>query len=233
MKRFFLSLLALGFTIITIISCKKNAVVVNNNINNNISNNTDTSLLPLAVGDQWIYQDSTFSSTNVLNSANIDTSYVTNQILATPRLTGYTFVGYYDPGWYGFMYMANAVDPNGYQYVLSIDSLSYPYYYYNFQTVPSNYYSLGLPTVDSLNPLCPTIANYWGFVTPVIINGYSCLKNQTTYTNCNSVVTEIVNTYLCPKVGFVRMEDYLQDTTLANKPLYLQYSHTLNQFIHK
>lgn len=217
----------------TILSCHKNAVVVNNN-NYTVNNNTDSSLMPLKAGNQWIYLDSTFKSTNVVDTVVTDTAYTTSQVYSTNQLPGYTFVGYWDPGWFNqFLYMGNAVDQNGYQYVLTVDSSSAPYYYYTFETVPYDNYSLG-HSIDSVsNRTCATNINYYGYSTRTNINGYSCLKNKVVYTNCSNTVTEVVNTYFYPKVGFVRMEDYLQDTTQVGKPLFLQYSHTLKQFIPK
>ena len=233
MKRIAFGNFTFLLSLVLLFSCNKSAIVVNNN-NNNFNNNTDSSLLPLKAGNQWIYLDSTFKSTNVLDTAVVDTAYTTNQTYATNQLTGYTFVGYWDPGWFNqFLYMANAVDQSGYQYVLTIDSASNPYYYYTFETVPYDNYSLG-HSIDSVtNRNCTTNINYYGYLTRTVINGYSCLKNKVTYTNCNNVVTEVVNTYFYPKVGFVRMEDYLQDTTQVGKPLFLQYSHSLKQFIPK
>jgi len=234
MKRKLLSYLTLLLSFVALYSCNKNAVVVNNNNNNTVNNNTDSSLLPLKAGNKWVYFDSVFSSTNVLDTAFIDTAYTTNQTYATNQLPGYTFVGYWDSGWFNqFQYMANAIDQNGYQYVLTIDSISNPYYFYSFETVPYDNYSLG-HSIDSVsNRNCSTNINYYGFSTRTTINGYPCLKNNAVYTNCNNTVTEVANTFFYPKVGFVRMEDHKQDTTLPNKPLFLQYSHTLKQFIPK
>ena len=229
MKKYFALTLLSVSVLLFLVACNKNAVVVNNNNNNNNSN----SLMPLKAGNIWIYQDSTWDSLHALPQVLTDTAYLSTATATSasePGILFYNFVDY--NGWFGpYAYFANASDQYGNSYLLAMDSIgTNPYTY--FETAPSDGTLLG-SSQDFSNPACLTTYQQFAFASTTVINGYTCYKNFITATNCNNVNVENQVEYVSPGVGIVRFEDWVQDTTLPNKPLYLNYSQTLTKYIPK
>ena len=228
MKKYLAFTLVSVFTILILTACSKNAVVLNNNNNNN--NNNSTTLLPLTAGNIWVYQDSAFSSANVVSQVITDSAYVTS---ATTAASGIEFYNFVDPyGWFGpYGYFATASDQYGNNYILEMDSANTSPYTF-FETASADQTLLGTGH-DFTDPSCVVTYQQYGFASTTLVDGFTCYKNFITGTNCSNVNTENIVEYVSPGVGIVRVEDWEQDTTQASKPLYLSYSQTLTKYIPK
>jgi hypothetical protein len=178
------------------------------------------SLWPLKAGNIWIYQDSVFTD-SASAKTNLDTLLI-NSLTETDQY-GMIYYGLSEPnGWFGTgSYVA--VDPSN-TTIYQVDSPSNSPYIF-FQTTQQDGQFIG-SGYDFSNPACTQLSSQYGFATPTMINGYSCLENIELTVNCNNITTEQVITYVSPGVGVVRMEDYMADST-HNNNLFLDYSQTL------
>lgn len=229
MKRYFDVSMLLFVLSFSIIACSKRAVVVNNNppINGPGSN-----LFPFKAGNVWIYQDSLWDSTKAIAKMHTDTAYISSSTLNNSSVNGGLLYNFVDPhGVFGSCYFGTTADQNGNGYILESDS---PYV--------KSYIFFGMSTSDRIiidswqdpsNASCTYSYAQYAYSTPTLINGYNCYKNIITTTNCNNINTENFVEYVSPGVGVVRLENWAHDTTGVNKPLYLQYSQTLQKFIPK
>jgi hypothetical protein len=217
-----------GMLFFMVAACSKKAVIVNNN---NPSNGPGSNLFPFKAGNVWIYQDSLWDSTKTLSSIYSDTAYLTTSTLNYSQANGGLLYNFIDPkGVFGSCYFGTSYDNNGNGLILEYDgNTNSPYIFFATS-------SAGDSLVDSWrtpNASCSYSSYQYSYIATTQINGYTCFKNIITTTNCNNINTENYVEYVSPAVGIVRLENWVQDTTGVNKPLYLQYSQTLQKFIPK
>lgn len=196
-----------------IVSCSKNSSGPNPGSGAN-------SIFPLTQGDTWYYQDSAFSDSTVL-TAYADTMTVTKQTYTDGG--GTIYLGVHNPfGWFNGSYISVAADNSA---IYEVDS---PYYsaYTFFVVAQQDAQVLGQGTSPSNNLACPYNIVQYGYVTPVVINGFSCLTNVEYTTDCNQVPQEEIVSYVAPGTGVVRIEDWLPDST-SGGPLHKSYTQTL------
>ncbi len=190
-------------------SCSKNA-----------QNAISATLWPIKPGNTWIYKDSVFSDT-ALTTSYLDTAYI-----GSAKVTDASGLHYYDVhdslGWFGTGGYVGVDPTNSTIYEWDNQSAS-PYIF--FQTAQVDGQQVGYGT-DYSNAACPLQFISYGFVTPTMINGYSCLKNIEYTVDCNNITKEAIVTLVSPGTGVVRMEDWLADST-QNNALYMDYSQTL------
>ena len=129
-------------------------------------------------------------------------------------------------GWFNGSYVS--VDPSN-DAIYEVDS---PYYQaYTFFAVPSqDGQTIGTGT-DASNPACPFYIVQYGYVTPVSINGFSCLTNVEYVVDCNQNPQEEIDSYVAPGTGVVRIVHYIPDS--ATGPLHKDYSQTLQSAVIK
>jgi hypothetical protein len=184
------------------------------------TNSNPTLLWPLKAGDTWVYQDSVFSDSS-LTTTYLDTATITTQTTTDPN--GVLYYGIHDPaGWFGTggFVTVGSLNTTIYEW----DSLGAAPYIF-FQSAPYDGYLVGTGS-DMTNPACPMLLAQYGYSTPVMVKGYSCLSNIEYNVDCNNITREAIVTYVSPGVGVVRLEDYSADST-RNFNLYLDYSQTL------
>lgn len=213
--------------ILTIVACNKKAVVVNNNYP---SNGTGSNLFPLKAGNQWIYADSLWDSTKTLSKSYLDTAYLTSATLSMAQINGGLLYNFVDPnGVFGSCYFGTSHDINNNGIIIEYDgNNTNPYIFFGTSSKAD---SLVDYWRDASNPACTYSSQQYSYISTTQINGYTCFKNIISTTNCNNINTENFVEYVSPGVGIVRLENWAQDTTGTNKPLYLQYSQTLQKFI--
>jgi hypothetical protein len=176
------------------------------------------SLFPLTQGNVWYYADSAFSD-SVVTAAYLDTMTVTKNTYEDQ--TGTIYLELNDPyGWFDGSYIS--VDPSN-DAIYEVDS---PYFspYTFFAVAQTDGQTIGTGT-DFTNPSCPLYTTQYGWVTPVNINGFSCLENLEYTTDCNNNPQEEIVSYVAEGTGVVRIVHYLPDSTAG--PLYEDYSQTL------
>ena len=198
---------------IVIVSCSKNSSGPNPGSGPN-------SLFPLTQGDTWYYQDSAFSDSTVL-TAYSDTMTVTRETFTDA--TGTVYLGVNNPyGWFDGSFISVAANNSA---IYEVDS---PYYspYTFFAVAGQDAQVLGQGTSPSNNLACPFNIIQYGYVTPVVIDGFSCLTNVEYTTDCNQVPQEEIISYVAPGTGVVRIEDWLPDST-SGGPLHKSYTQTL------
>jgi hypothetical protein len=194
-------------------SCSKPKPVYN-------TGNGQPILWPLRAGGEWIYQDSVFADSG-LQSSNLDTALITIQTETDQY--GTIYYGISEPsGWFGTGGFV-AVDASN-TTIYEVDSANNSPYLF-FQAVEQDGQFIG-SGYDYSDASCTKQASQYGYVTPTIINGFSCLKNIEYTVDCNNVTKEEVVTYVSPGVGVVRMEDYMADS-IRNNALFMDYSQTL------
>jgi hypothetical protein len=186
-----------------------------------------TSLFPLTQGNTWYYTDSAFtadSTSQILNTAYADTMTVSKNTYTDNYGTVYLEVNNIY-GWFDGSYIA--VDPSN-DAIYEADS---PYFsaYTAFAVAQTDGQVIQQNTgqYNPSNSACPLTSTLYGFVTPVTINGFSCIYNVLLTNDCNSVPLEQIITYDCPGTGIVRIEDDEADSTSAGVTLYKNYSQTL------
>ena len=229
MKKFLGFSTLLMVLIVTVVACSKKAVVVNNSYP---SNGVGSNLFPFKAGNMWIYQDSTWDSTKALDKVFADTAYISTSTIGFSQANGGLLYNFVDPkGVFGSCYFGTTSDLNGNGIIIELDyNNNYPYLF--FGTATNGDSSLGT-WKDASNASCTLSNQQFAFANPIKINGYNCYKNVITTSNCNNINTENFVEYVSPGVGIVRLENWKQDTTGINKPLYLEYSQTLQQYIPK
>lgn len=198
----------------TVISCSKHSTGPNPGAG-------PKSLFPLTTGATWYYVDSAFSD-SVVTAAYLDTMTVTKN--GYQDQTGVVYLEMNDPyGWFDGSYIS--VDPAN-SAIYEVDS---PYFqpYTFFATVQQDAQLVG-SGVDNTNPACPLTTYQYGWVTPVTINGFSCLENLEITTDCNNNPQEQILSFVAEGVGVVRIEHSLPDS--ATGPLHVDYSQTLQSF---
>ncbi len=228
MKKYLGFSIFLVVLIVTVVACSKKAVVANNTYPP--SNGAGSNLFPFKAGSVWIYQDSLWDSTKTLSKVFADTAYISNNTLRFDLANGGLLYNFIDPkGVFGSCYFGTSTDVNGNGIIIELDyGYSKPYIF--FGTATNGDSSIGT-WKDASNAACTYNYQQFAFTTSTKINGYNCYKNIITTTNCNNINTENFVEYVSPGVGIVRLENWKQDTTGINKPLYLDYSQTLQQYI--
>jgi hypothetical protein len=219
-----LSVSALVVAVILIFSCNKSSS------SSGYPSFGPTSLWPLQQGNSWYYKDSTFTDSTGFQATFLDTITTTSQVLQDP--SGLFFVGINESSPYGWFGSSGYVSVDPYNTTIyQLDSVnSSPYIF--FGTVAQDGTQIGTGT-DFTNTTCPLNSTLYGFVTPVTVNGYSCIKNiEYNVTTCNNITQEIVVTYVSPGVGIVRIEDYEANPNNNNQP-FLDYSQTLQSSVIK
>jgi hypothetical protein len=202
---------AVVFACFLVISCSKHSSGPN-------PGSGAQSLFPLVQGSIWYYADSAFSD-SVVTAAYLDTMTVTKNTYQDQ--TGTTYLELNDPyGWFDGSYIS--VDPSN-DAIYEVDS---PYFspYTFFAVAQQDGQTIGTGT-DFTNPACPLYTTQYGWVTPVNINGFSCLENLEYTTDCNNNPQEEIVSYVSEGTGLVRIVHYLPDSTAG--PLYEDYSQTL------
>ena len=202
---------AVVFACFLVISCSKHSSGPN-------PGSGAQSLFPLVQGSIWYYADSAFSD-SVVTAAYLDTMTVTKNTYQDQ--TGTTYLELNDPyGWFDGSYIS--VDPSN-DAIYEVDS---PYFspYTFFAVAQQDGQTIGTGT-DFTNPACPLYTTQYGWVTPVNINGFSCLENLEYTTDCNNNPQEEIVSYVSAGTGVVRIVHYLPDSTAG--PLYEDYSQTL------
>jgi hypothetical protein len=202
---------AVVFACFLVISCSKHSSGPN-------PGSGAQSLFPLVQGSIWYYADSAFSD-SVVTAAYLDTMTVTKNTYQDQ--TGTTYLELNDPyGWFDGSYIS--VDPSN-DAIYEVDS---PYFspYTFFAVAQQDGQTIGTGT-DFTNPACPLYTTQYGWVTPVNINGFSCLENLEYTTDCNNFPQEEIVSYVAEGTGVVRIVHYLPDSTSG--PLYEDYSQTL------
>jgi hypothetical protein len=196
-----------------VISCSKNSSGPNPGSGKN-------SLFPLTQGDTWYYQDSSFNDTAV-TAAYPDTMTVTKQTITDG--SGTVYLGVNNPnGWFRGSFISVAADNS------AINEVDSPYTSaYTFFGVPQqDAQVIGTGSSPSNNLACPYNIVQYGYVTPVVINGFSCLTNVEYTTDCNSVPQDEIVSYIAPGTGVVRIEHYIPDSAQGG-PLHKEYTQTL------
>lgn len=202
---------AVVFACFLIISCSKHSSGPN-------PGSGPKSLFPLAQGSVWYYADSAFSDTTT-TAAYLDTMTVTKNTYQDNNGTVYLELN--DPyGWFDGSYIS--VDPSN-DAIYEVDS---PYFspYTFFAVAQQDGQTIGTGT-DFTNPACPLYTTQYGWVTPVNINGFSCLENLEYTIDCNNNPQEEIISYVAGGTGVVRIVHYLPDSTAG--PLFEDYSQTL------
>ena len=175
-------------------------------------------MFPLTQGSVWYYADSAFSD-SVVTAAYLDTMTVT-KVPYTDQ-SGTVYLELNDPyGWFDGSYIS--VDPSN-DAIYEVDS---PYFspYTFFAVAQTDGAIIGTGT-DFTNPACPLYTTQYGYVTPTIINGFSCLSNIEYTLDCNNNPQEEIISYVAQGTGVVRIVHYLPDS--ATGPLHEDYSQTL------
>jgi hypothetical protein len=179
------------------------------------------SIFPLVQGSTWYYADSAFSDSTV-TAAYLDTVTVTKTPYQDQNGTIYLELN--DPyGWFLGSYIS--VDPSN----LAIYEVDSPYFSpYTFFAVPQQDGQIIGTGIDNTNPACPLTTTQFGYLTPVIVNGFSCLSNIEYTVDCNSNPQEEIDSYVAQGTGVVRIVHYLPDS--ATGPLHKDYSQTLMSY---
>lgn len=202
---------AVVFACILVVSCSKHSSGPN-------PGSGPSSLFPLTYGSVWYYSDSAFTD-SVVTAAYLDTMTVTKNTYEDQ--TGTVYVELNDLyGWFDGSYIS--VDPSN-DAIYEVDS---PYFspYTFFAVAQTDGQTIGTGT-DFTNPACPLYSTQYGWVTPVSINGFSCLENLEYTVDCNNNPQEEIISYVAEGTGVVRIVHYLPDSTSG--PLYEDYSQTL------
>ena len=226
MKKYFASSIASVILLLSIVSCKKNAQVVNLNT----YNTSPTALLPLIVGNSWYYQDSTYDTTSyTLKNVVIDTAQVQNQSISDNSGVPFWLITETDTSGNSFF--------GNYLFTNHPDSYNNPTIYAT--DTYKIYYIWGLPTQDSVhlthytdftNLSCGILEDTYGYTTSYSINGYkNCYKNIYQEQNCYRTKYEV--TYVSAGVGIVRYEIWIQYNGSSTSQL--TFSQTLSKFVHK
>jgi hypothetical protein len=183
-------------------------------------------LWPLKAGNTWIYQDSVFTDSSLLNSYP-DTITIGTKTISDPS-DGLLFYALNDANQYGWFTTGSYIAVDGYNTTIyEYDSLSTsPYIFFQTSNMDGAVVGTGY---DNSNLNCPSSSTQYGYATESVVAGYTCVKNVEYTTNCNNITTEAVVTYVSPSVGIVRIEDYAADST-HNNNLFLDYSQTLKSF---
>ena len=180
------------------------------------------SLLPLNVGNHWIYQDSVFNASGETITAYKDSSFISE--LSTEK-SGTTFYAYNDSsGWFGASsYLA--VDPsNTSLYVLDSLNAASPYLFFSLS--PADGFLVGTTTfTDSTNMEFDAL---YGYATTFNIHGYVCNKNIEQLKDESGNITYATVYYVSSGIGIVRIEEY--SLAADNKTLFLDYSQTLQSY---
>ncbi len=226
MKKFFGLSVLICLLIFSIVACSKKAVVVNNSYPRN---GPGSNLFPFKAGNQWIYLDSLWDSTKTLSKFYSDTAYLTSSTLNMSQINGGLLYNFVDPnGVFGSCYFGTSHDNNNNGLIIEYDGNgTNPYVFFGRSSISDS-------LVDSWrtpNASCSYSSEQYSYIATTQINGYTCFKNIITTTNCNNINTENFVEYVSAGVGIVRLENWVQDTTGINKPLYLEYSQTLQKFI--
>jgi hypothetical protein len=202
---------AVIFSCFLVISCSKHSTGPNPGSGPN-------SLFPLTYGSVWYYSDSAFTDSTV-TAAYLDTMTVTKNTFEDQ--TGTVYLELNDPyGWFDGSYIS--VDPTN-DAIYEVDS---PYFspYTFFAVAQADGQTIGTGT-DFTNPACPLYSTQYGWITPVTINGFSCLENLEYTVDCNNNPQEEIVSYVAEGTGVVRIVHYSPDSTSG--PLYEDYSQTL------
>ena len=202
---------AVVFACILVISCSKHSTGPD-------PGSGPQSLFPLVQGSTWYYSDSAFSDSVVL-AAYLDTMTVTKNPYQDQ--TGTIYLELNDPnGWFDGSYIS--VDPSN-DAIYEVDS---PYFspYTFFAVAQQDGQTIGTGT-DFTNPACPLYTTQYGYITPAMINGFSCLSNIEYTTDCNNNPQEEIISYVAQGTGVVRIVHYLPDSTTG--PLHEDFSQTL------
>ena len=227
MKKYFALFIASITLILSVVACKKNAQVVNLNSYNTSS----TALLPLKVGDIWIYQDSTYDTTNTLKSVIIDTAQVQNQSIVYSDGVPFWQITETDTSGYGFfgnIFYTN--HPNSYNSpTIYATDTSYKVYFI-WGTPTADGAQLTQTSTDFSNLSCGITGNNYGFTTSYTINGYTnCYKNLYQEQSCKGITSEV--SYFSAGTGLVRYEIWVEYA--GSSTPHMIYSQTLTKFIVK
>lgn len=201
-----------------LLSCSK--------ISSSTSTNTPTvPLLPLKIGNTWIYQDSTSNTSGSLLQNYADTVTATGQ---TATISGVSFYSVNNPGGYFGTNSSLALDPSNLA-IYRLDNLNlYVSPTIFFEITPTDNYLIGTG-LDTTNSYCTGTYYAYGFAGTYNINGYSCYKNIDYEKDClGNIISQNVF-YVCPNVGIVRIESYLPVTS-GSFNLYLKFSQTLKSY---
>jgi hypothetical protein len=187
-----------------------------------------SSLFPLTQGNTWYYQDSAFTadSTSVIVNAHYSDTMTVSKNTFTDNY-GTVYLEMNDTyGWFDGSYIA--VDPSN-DAIYEADSLGglEPYTAFAVAQSDGQVIQQNGGQYNPNNIACPLTSTLYGFVTPVTINGFSCIYNVLLTTDCNSVPLEQISTYDCPGTGIVRIEDDEADSTSTGVALYKNYTQTL------
>jgi hypothetical protein len=224
MKKYFAFTIASVIVVLSIIACNKSAQVVN--INN--LNTSTTALLPLKVGDTWIYQDSIYDTVTNAAFVSIDTAQVINKSITAGGNPYWGVVetdslGCFDYGGY----LTNYQDQYGNYDVLELDSSGSPYLFWGATTVNGS--QLTQTYTDFSNLSCGLTENTYGFTTQYSIAGYTCYRNIVQVQDCHGTASYV--TYISAGVGVVRYEIWQQNA--GSSTTSILYSQTLTKFIPK
>ncbi|HEV3326589.1 MAG TPA: hypothetical protein VG052_13320 [Puia sp.] len=205
---------AVVFACFLVISCAKHSTPPNQGSGAN-------SIFPLVQGSVWYYADSAFSDSTV-TAAYIDTMTVTKNTYQDQ--SGTVYVELNDTyGWFFGSYIS--VDPSN-NAIYEVDS---PYYSpYTFFAVPTQDNQIIGTGTDYTNPACPVVTTQYGWITPVMIGTYSCLRNVEYSADCNGNPQEEIDSYVAQGIGVVRIAHYVPDS--ATGPLHEDYSQTLQTY---
>jgi hypothetical protein len=209
----FISLIAL-IIVISCPSCSKSP-------SSSGPGNSATAIWPFKAGNTWVYADSVFSDSTFISYTG-DTVTALAQTYHDDDNGGFPLYQLTSTGngWF-FTNSFAGVDP-GNDAIFLMDSLNSGGPYLFFAVAPVDGTVIGTGT-DFSNPNCPIQIVQYGFATPVVVDGYSCISNVQYSTDCNGVIQEEIFIYVSPGVGVVRIEDWVA----VNNVLYLDYSQTL------
>lgn len=202
-----------------VISCSKNSSGPNPGSGKN-------SIFPLTQGDTWYYIDSAFNDSGLVTHYP-DTMTVTKETYTDG--SGTIYLGVNNPnGWFVGSFISVAPDNSA---IYEVDS---PYYSpYTFFGVPGqDAQVIGTGSSPSNNLACPYNIIQYGYVTPVVINTFSCLTNVEYTTDCNNVPQDEIISYVSPGTGVVRIEHYVPDSAQGG-PLHVEWTQTLTSAVLK
>jgi len=175
-------------------------------------------LIPLAVGNSWMYKKSNFDSNGNLVSTTGDTI----QILSQVYVNG---VAYYQ------QYQTSVTNIKGGSFFVNVDSntvdkIDSATRYTFFKEVSTDNVLVDTWT-DTVQTHCEGHNDLYGYTGTTNINSHDCLKNVVLVTDCTGLTFEKWIYYLQPSLGLVRIEHYVLDNKGA---FYLQFSDDLEKY---
>ena len=176
-------------------------------------------LIPLAVGNSWMYKKNIYDSNSNLKSTIGDTISIISHI----NVSG---IDYYEqfqtsfPNINGASFFVN-VDSN------TVDKIDSATQYVFFKRVSLDN-SLVDSWTDTVKSQCPGTNYLYGFTAVTNINGSDCLRNEVQVQDCTGGTFEKWEYYLKPGLGLVRIEHYLLKSENA---FYLEFADDLDKYI--